>query len=336
MGRGDQRHSSFIKPSFQKGEKGTFLKLKGHSSIFKLGIFTRERYSRKGMIILKGWTPVIETSFNGPKGFRGWFLCLSLLLTACSTSDDERFEERPVAELYNKGMSELKNKQYEKGAKYFDEVERQHPYSEWATQAQLMSAYAYYESQKYEKALTALDSFITLHPAHPEIAYAYYLQGLCYYEQLSPVERDQKVTELAYESFDELVKRFPHTDYAKDGKYKLVFLRNLLAAKEMNVGRYYQKHKGYVGAMNRFRYVIGKYQNTSYTPEALHRLVEIYLALGLEKEAKETAAVLGHNYPTDPWYADTYLLMKGRDFRPQEYRQEKNWWEKFWKEKLRA
>ena len=164
---------------------------------------------------------VIQDSFKFSKIFSACVLSLSLFLGACSTSDDEKFDEQPVGKLYNKGMAELKDKQYERAAKIFDEVERQHPYSEWATQAQLMAAYAHYENQKYEKALVAVDSFINLHPAHSEVAYAYYLQGLCYYEQLSPVERDQKITELAYESFEELVNRFPHTDYAKDAKYKL-------------------------------------------------------------------------------------------------------------------
>ncbi len=255
---------------------------------------------------------------------------LNLFLSACSTSDDEKFAERPVGVLYNEGLAQLKDKNYDRAAKIFDELERQHPYSEWATQAQLMSAYAHYENQRYEKAMVALDSFINLHPAHPQIAYAYYLQGLCYYEQLSPVERDQKVTELAYESFEELVNRFPHTDYAKDARYKLVLLRDMMAAKEMDVGRYYQERKGYIAAMNRFREVVKNYQSTTHTPEALHRLVEVYIALGLKKEAYLTAAVLGHNYPDNPWYAEAYLLVKGKDFRPEEYRKEQSWIEKIW------
>jgi outer membrane protein assembly factor BamD len=297
-----------------------------------------EGYSDKIVLIImsKGWMLVIQDFFKFPKIYSACVLSLTLFLGACSTSDDEKFDERPVGELYNKGMAELKDKQYERAAKIFDEVERQHPYSEWATQAQLMTAYAHYQNQKYEKSLVAVDSFINLHPAHPEIAYAYYLQGLCYYEQLSPVERDQKVTELAYESFEKLVNRFPRTDYAKDAKYKIVLLRDMMAAKEMDVGRYYQERKGYIGAMNRFRSIIKKYQNTSHTPEALHRLVEVYLALGLKEEARTTAAVLGHNYPDNPWYAETYLLMKGQDFRSEEYRQGESWLDKIWKAKPKA
>lgn len=277
-----------------------------------------------------------QNSFKFSRILGACVLSLGLIVSGCSTSDEEKFDERPVSELYHQGMSELKDRRYEKAAKIFDEVERQHPYSDWATQAQLMAAYAHYENQKYEKALAAIDSFINLHPAHADIAYAYYLQGLCYYEQLSSVERDQKATELAYESFEEIVNRFPHTDYAKDAKYKMVLLKDMMAGKEMDVGRYYQERKGYIGAMNRFREVIKNYQNTSHTPEALHRLVEVYLALGLKDEAQAAAAVLGHNYPDNPWYAETYLLMKGQDFRPEEYRQQKSWIDKIWKMKSRT
>ncbi len=279
---------------------------------------------------------VSVTSFKSQKIKNFFALALGLFVIGCSSGDDEKFEERPVESLYQEGMSELKAKRSERAAKIFDEVERQHPYSEWATQAQLMAAYAHYENQKYEKALAAVDGFIALHPAHPDVAYAYYLQGLCYYEQVSPVERDQQITELAYDSFEQLVQRFPKSDYAKDAKYKLVLLKSMRAGKEMEVGRYYQNKKSYVAAMNRFRVVVKNYQDTVHIPEALHRLVEVYLSLGLKNEAQQTAAVLGHNFPDNPWYAETYLLVKGQDFRAEEYRQEKSWIQRIWKPKSKV
>lgn len=237
------------------------------------------------------------------------------VLSACSSTEEEKYVERPVEELYNTGLTKLKERNFNKAANAFDEVERQHPYSQWATQAQLMSAYAHYQNQKYEKALAALDTFIQLHPAHPDISYAYYLQGLCYYEQLSPVERDQKMTELAINAFQEILKRFPESSYAKDAKLKLSLLQDMMAAKEMHVGRYYQAHKRYIAAMNRFSKVVKTFQTTAHVPEALHRLVEVYLALNLKEEALSTASILSHNFPSSSWYAETYLLMKGEDFR---------------------
>ncbi|MBN9344296.1 MAG: outer membrane protein assembly factor BamD [Caedibacter sp. 38-128] len=252
------------------------------------------------------------------------------VLSACSSTEEEKYVERPVEELYNTGLAELKERRFSKAANAFDEVERQHPYSQWATQAQLMSAYAHYQNQKYEKALAALDTFIQLHPAHPDISYAYYLQGLCYYEQLSPVERDQKMTELAMNSFQEILKRFPDSSYAKDVKLKLSLLQDMIAAKEMQVGRYYQTRKRYIAAMNRFSKVVKDFQTTAHVPEALHRLVEVYLALNLKEEALSTASILSHNFPTNNWYTETYLLMKGEDFREKNSEGSLSWFNKIW------
>ncbi|AIL12822.1 transporter [Candidatus Paracaedimonas acanthamoebae] len=256
-----------------------------------------------------------------------------LVLSACSSTEEEKYVERSVEELYNTGLTELKKGNFNKAASAFDEVERQHPYSQWATQAQLMSSYAYYQNQKYEKALAALDTFIQLHPAHPDISYAYYLQGLCYYEQLSPVERDQKMTELAMDAFQEILKRFSESNYAKDAKLKLSLLQDMMAAKEMYVGRYYQAHKRYIAAMNRFSKVIKNFQTTAHVPEALHRLVEVYLALNLKEEALSTASILSHNFPTSSWYAETYLLMKGEDFRKKNSEEYLSWYNKLWNDK---
>ena len=254
-------------------------------------------------------------------------LLLSILfLAGCSGKDEDAYKDRSLEELYYEGRTFLFKGEYHKAAKAFDEVERQHPYSDWAPQAQLMSAYAYYLDRKYEDALDPIESFIQLHPAHKNVAYAFYLQGLCYYERLAPIERDQDMAHYALDSFNELMRRFPGSLYAKDAKLKIDLLKDNLAAKEMIVGRYYLGKKAYLAAMNRFRKVVETYQTTIQVEEALHRLVEIYLALGLFPEAQKAAATLGHNFPSSPWYADTYLLVKGEDYRTDSQKRAEDSW----------
>lgn len=237
------------------------------------------------------------------------FLLVAMLLSACAEKE-EPYNDRTVEELYNTAMDRFEAGNYQKAAKAFAEVERQHPYSNWALKAQLMSAYCYYEAKKYDEAIENFNVFIQLHPGHPEVAYAYYMLGLCHYEQIPIIERDQKPCELSLKAFQEVVTRFPTSPYAKDAKFKIDLIRDHLAGKEMDVGRYYQKQYAYLPAINRFKEVVTKYQTTSHVPEALHRMIECYLALGLKKEAQEVAAVLGHNYPRSDWYEDTYGLMK--------------------------
>jgi outer membrane protein assembly factor BamD len=230
---------------------------------------------------------------------------------ACSSSDKEdTYVERPVEQIYNSAVDALTEERYATAAREFDEVDRQHPYSVWATKAQLMAAYAHYQNNKYDDAVIALDRFIQLHPSNRDVAYAYYLKALCYYEQISDVQRDSKMTELALRSFDEVIRRFPETSFARDARLKIDLTHDHLAGKEMEVGRFYLKRGQHVGAINRFRVVIDKYQTTSHVPEALHRLVESYLALGLTEEARKVAAVLGHNYPGSVWYNDSYALVE--------------------------
>ena len=208
-------------------------------------------------------------------------------------------------------LDELGAQEYKTAAKSFEEVDRQHPYSVWATKAQIMAAFAYYQSNKYDDAIIALDRFIQLHPGHRDLAYAYYLKALCYYEQISDVGRDQRITQQALEALAEVVKRFPGSPYARDARLKIELAIDHLAGKEMAVGRYYQANQQYVGAINRYRVVIERYQTTTHVPEALHRLVESYLALGVKSEAQEAAAVLGYNFPGSEWYQDSYFLMTG-------------------------
>lgn len=244
------------------------------------------------------------------KILKGLFpLFLLSLLNGCS-QNEQKYEEKPVEELYNKALDIIQGENYITAAQAFEEVERQHPYSYWATKAQLMAAYAYYKGRAYERAIDALDSFIQLHPGHEDTAYAYYLKGFCYYHQLSIVERDQKMTELALEALNELIRRFPHSPYAKDGRLKIQLTKDHLAGKDMQVGRFYQKANQPLAALGRFNNVIENYQGTTHIPEALHRIVECYLTVGLYEQARRSAVVLGYNYPGSDWYKDSYDLLK--------------------------
>ncbi len=240
-----------------------------------------------------------------------WFGVAALIcsLSACGGGKKDTYVEKPVDDLYNKAMDELVEERYATAAKTFEEVESQHPYSVWATKGQLMAAYALYEAGSYGEAIIAADRFIQLHPGHRDIAYAYYLKAISYYVQIVDVGRDQKTTELALKALDDVVRRFPDSKYARDAKLKLDFTRDHLAGKEMEIGRYYLKRGQYLAAMNRFKRVIDNYQTTTHVPEALERLVECDMALGLTDEAKANAAVLGHNYPGSEWYVDAYALV---------------------------
>ncbi|MCO6418558.1 outer membrane protein assembly factor BamD [Siccirubricoccus sp. KC 17139] len=211
--------------------------------------------------------------------------------------------------LYGAGIEALQARRYQQAVDYFDRVERDHPYSTWATNAKLMAAYGEYQRNRYTEAIGALDRFIQLHPAHRDIAYAYYLRALCYYEQISDAQRDQRGTEQAMAALQDVVNRYPDTAYARDARLKIDLGRDHLAGKEMNVGRFYQRQRLYGAAIGRFKRVVEDYQTTNHVPEALHRLTEIYLALGLTEEARQTASVLGHNFPGSPWYQDSYALL---------------------------
>ena len=237
-------------------------------------------------------------------------------LAACSTPEPE-IPDTPVEILYNNAKDTLDSGQPEKAAKLFDEVERQHPYSKWATQAQLMSAYSYYQVDKYDDAIPALERFIELHPGNRSAAYAFYLRALCYYEQIEDVTRDQGNTELAQRALSDVVARFPNTPYSRDATVKLDLVRDHLAGKEMDVGRYYLKRNQYLAAINRFKTVVDKFQTTSHVPEALERLTESYVALGVFAEAQKTTAVLGYNYPGTEWYQDAYNLLTSKGLTPE-------------------
>ena len=232
-------------------------------------------------------------------------IAVPAILVGCADSKDV-YVERPVETLYNAAMDDLINENYAKSAKEFDEVERQHPYSVWASKAQLMAAYAHYQHNKFDDAISSLDRFIQLHPSHKDVAYAYYLKAICYYEQIADVQRDQKGTDDAMKALQEVVTRFPSTAYASDAKFKIDLARDHLAGHEMVIGRWYQGQQLYAAAIGRFQRVVDDYQTTNHVPEALHRLTEVYLTLGLKEQARKTASVLGYNYPGSQWYEDSW------------------------------
>jgi outer membrane protein assembly factor BamD len=253
------------------------------------------------------------------------FAIIAVTLAACA-EDETPYVERPVELLYNEAKNSLDAGEYKLAAETFDEVDRQHPYSFWATKAQLMSAYSYYLDNKYDDAIIGLDRFIQLHPSNPSVAYAHYLKALSYYEQISDVGRDQKMTELALKLLSEVVTRFPTTQYARDAKLKIDLTRDHLAGKEMEIGRYYHNQGQFLAAINRFKVVVDRYQTTTHVPEALHRLTEAYLSLGLTEQASKTAAILGHNFPGSDWYVDSYEIVEQKTVWPQEEKKEAPWY----------
>ncbi|MCP5405412.1 MAG: outer membrane protein assembly factor BamD [Pseudomonadaceae bacterium] len=235
-----------------------------------------------------------------------------LLLAACSTAKPEGELSGTVGQLYNKGMDELKAGKTRDAVHTFDELNRQYPYSGWATRAQMMTAYAQLENGDYDEAIVTAEQFIKYHPGHKDLAYMYYLKGLANYNRIRDVARDQGYTREALSAFQEVTNRFPDSLYARDAKLKLTLCRDHMAGKEMQVGRYYQQQGRYLAAINRFKEVVRDYQTTTQTPEALYRLTESYLALGVNDEAQRSAAILGYNYPGSEWYEKAYNLLEGK------------------------
>lgn len=227
-------------------------------------------------------------------------LCSALLLGACSSSEEEQIEQ-PVDTLYNTALNTAFSGDTEAAAPLFEEVERQHPYSVWAVRAQIMAAWSFYETNNYPQAVATLDRFIELYPADSLTEYAYYLKALCYYEQIVDVERDADMTYKALDAFEEVLRRYPEGDYARDSRLKADLARSQLAGKEMAVGRFYLKEKHYSAAISRFASVIRNYDQTNQVPEALYRLVESYLSLGLVEEAERVSAVANYNFPDSYW-----------------------------------
>ncbi len=245
--------------------------------------------------------------------FKKTFLVLFglLVLSACSSSDKQEVpvETASAESLYERASNAMNAERYVEATKYFEEVERQHPYSKWSTRAQLMAAYASYLDQRYDEAIGSLNRYIQLHPGSEDIDYAYYLKAMSFYEQISDVRRDQNMTIQAVKALNTLIARFPNSEYARDAMLKRDLTLDHLAGKEMEIGRYYLNRGHVNAAINRFRSVVANFQTTSHVAEALHRLVEAYLTLGLKGEAYQVAAILGHNYPGSKWYERSYMLL---------------------------
>ncbi len=248
-------------------------------------------------------------------------LVAAVSVSACGTfkkkpKQDLSYQERPVELLYCAGAEQLYRRNWDVAVVYLKEVERQHPYSEWSRRSILMQAYAHYEANQYEEAIADADRFIQLYPGNPSTPYAFYLKAICYFERILDVGRDQASTGQALNALREVVARYPTTEYAQDARLKIDMVNDQLAGKEMTVGRWYLRNNQPLAAVNRFKGVLDRYQTTSHTPEALFRLVEANITLGIFDEAKRNAAVLGANYPGDQWYVDAYKLMNSHGLRP--------------------
>jgi len=235
------------------------------------------------------------------------------------TAKDDTFVEEPADKLYNEGLYMMNEKKDPKAAsKKFEEVDRQHPYSDWARKSLLMSAYSFYQAGDYDSCIGAATRYVTLHPGSPDAAYAQYLIAASHYDQIPDISRDQTRTEKAIAALEEVIRKYPTSEYATQAKAKLEGARDQLAGREMNVGRYYMEKKDYTAGINRFKTVVTRYQTTRHVEEALYRLTEAYMTIGIVGEAQTAAAVLGHNFPDSRWYKDAYNLVKSGGLEPSE------------------
>ena len=264
---------------------------------------------------------------TGHKGIRAvarklWLLAALATLAACgktAVGTPDAFEDdRPAGQLYNQGLAYLNAGKLSDASKSFDEVDRQHPYSEDARKALIMSAFASYKAGKFDDTIATANRYLSLYPGSPDAAYAQYLIGQCYFKQIPDVTRDQEATKKAIAAMDNIVNNYPDSEYAVDAKQKASIARDQLAGKEMQVGRYYLERREYIAAINRFKVVVTDYQATRHVEEALERLAEANMALGLTDEAQTAAAILGHNFPNSPWYQDAYKLLQTGGLEPRE------------------
>lgn len=237
-------------------------------------------------------------------------ICLgTVFLAACATSKEENTSALSAEELYRQGYEYMQKTSWKRAAETFEKVEIEHPYSRWAVKAKLMGAYAHYRDEQYDDAIISLERFIKFHPGNKDVAYAYYMKGICYYDQISPADKDQSNTQNAQSAFNQLITMFPDTDYARDAKRKQNLITDHMAGQEMNIGRYYLNQQNYLSALNRFNVVVEQYQTTPQIEEALYRQVEIYIILGINDQARKSAAVLKHNYPQSIWTAKAEKIL---------------------------
>jgi outer membrane protein assembly factor BamD len=256
--------------------------------------------------------------------------CLATVLVSGCVGPQGRqprlqYEERPVELLYSVGLQRLDSGRYGEAVQFFQEVERQHPYSPWSRRSILMQVFAHYERQNYEEAIAASDRYIQLYPGSPQVSYAYYMKAICYFEQIVDVGRDQAAAGQALAALTDVMRRFPESQYATDARVKIDMVNDQLAGKELEIGRWYLRRDQPLAAVGRFRRVVEHYQTTSHTAEALYRMVEAYLILGLTAEAERNAAVLGHNFPGSRWYSDAYNLVTEQGGTLEQEPQEEGW-----------
>lgn len=237
--------------------------------------------------------------------------CMALFVCSCASSKKEETTVSQTAEqLYKSGYEYLQKTSYQKAAESFEKVELEHPYSKWAVKSKLMGAYAHYKNEKYDDAIMALERFIKFHPSNQDVAYAYYMKGLCYYDQITPADKDQLNTKKAHEAFLQLMVLFPDTEYSKDAKAKINLILDHMAGQEMSIGRYYLKNKNYLSALNRFNVVVKEYPKTPQIEEALYRQVEIYTIIGMKNQAQKSFKVLEYNYPKSNWTKKAIKIIK--------------------------
>ncbi|UZE48525.1 outer membrane protein assembly factor BamD [Rhodopseudomonas sp. P2A-2r] len=267
------------------------------------------------------------SAFHGQRLRLASLLVMAVPLSGCGTgaiwdkfsTKDDTYTEEPADKLYNEGLYLMnQSKDPKAAAKKFEEVDRQHPYSEWARKSLLMSAYAAYESADYDTCIGSATRYVTLHPGSADAAYAQYLIAASHYDQIPDISRDQGRTEKAMAALEEVIRKYPTSEYATSAKKKLEGARDQLAGKEMEIGRYNLEKRNYTGAINRFKTVVTQYQTTRHVEEALMRLTEAYMAIGIVGEAQTAAAVLGHNFPDSRWYKDAYNLVKSGGLEPSE------------------
>jgi outer membrane protein assembly factor BamD len=283
---------------------------RGPSSIMRRGFSSRSGSAGRRALRVMARLLVLLPLLGGFAGCSTWSLF---------GDKEEVAPDAPADKLYNEGVYFLNEKQnFKEAAKKFEEVDRQHPYSEWARKSLVMAAYAHYQARSYEESIADAKRYIALHPGSPDAAYAMYLVGASYFDQIPDVARDQGRTERAMSALEEVIRKFPNTEYATSARRKIEEARDQLAAKEMNIGRYYQTKKDFTGAINRFKIVVTQYQRTRHVEEALMRLTECYVTLGILPEAQTAAAVLGHNFPDSVWYKDAYQMVKGSGAEPSE------------------
>ncbi len=255
------------------------------------------------------------------------FFALTLLTACAGKAPESLLTQATPEQMYEKAMSFMDDKRYREAVPIFEDLERKHPYSKWSTKGKVMAIYAHYEMERYGEAIESADQFMRLHPGYPELDYVYYMKGLSYYNRISDVKRDQEESRKALDVFVELQKRYPRSEYAEDVQKKILLCLDYLAGQEMTVARFYQKQGRFIGAINRYQHVVRMYEQTSHVPEALFRMTEVNLSLGLRSEAQKAAAILGHNFPESKWYNKAYGLMVAENLAPAEART--SWFTRF-------